>query len=105
MSQSLEMQPFEIFEVQKRGYRRFNVRGTQWKVFLNPPPETFLPDPVTNFVDSVKNLFDCLLEDVGVTDMVGISIHNDVNQRDKPIGFGFRRRDQLSSDVLWNVFE
>jgi len=36
--------------------------------------------------------------------MVGIAVHNEVNQSDKPIGFSFRRKDQLSSDVIWSVF-
>jgi len=87
----LEAQPFEIIEVQTREYRRFNTLGTHWKVRLNQPPETSLPDPVTHFVDSVNNLFDRVLEDVGDADMVGITIHNEVNQSDKPIGFSFRR--------------
>ena len=56
-SEKLEVQPFEIIEVQTREYRRFNTRGTQWKVRLNPPTETSLTDPVTHFVDSVNNLF------------------------------------------------
>jgi len=65
---------------------------------LNPPPETPLHDPVTHFLDSVNNLFDHVLEDVGNVDMVGITVHNEINQSDKPIGFIFRRKDHLSSD-------
>jgi hypothetical protein len=37
--------------------------------------------------------------------MVGISIQNADNQQDKPLGTSFRRRDQISRDVLWSVFE
>ena len=37
--------------------------------------------------------------------MVGISIQNQVNQNDKPIGISFRRKDQLSGEVIWSVFE
>jgi len=37
--------------------------------------------------------------------MVGITIHNKVNQNDKPIGISFRRKDQLSGEVIWSVFE
>jgi len=44
------------------------------------------------------------LEDVGDADMVGITIHNEVNQTDKPLGFSFRRKDQLSPNVIWTVF-
>ena len=46
-----------------------------------------------------------MLEDVGNADMVGITIHNGVNQSDAPLGFSFRRKDQLSSDVIWRVFD
>ena len=28
-----------------------------------------------------------------------------MNQNDKPIGMSFRRKDQLSADVIWSVFE
>ena len=37
--------------------------------------------------------------------MVGIAIHNESNQNDKPIGISFRRREQLSVDAIWSVFE
>jgi len=37
--------------------------------------------------------------------MVGITIQNQANQNDKPIGFSFRRKDQLSGDLVWSVFE
>jgi hypothetical protein len=37
--------------------------------------------------------------------MVGIAIRNEVNQSDKLIGISFRRRDQISGDVIWSVFE
>jgi len=37
--------------------------------------------------------------------MVGMTIHNQVNQSDKPIGIRFRRKDQLSGVVIWSVFE
>ena len=103
-----QQQTFEILEVQTREYSRFNTRGTQGKVRLNPPiiSETSAPPgPVSHFIDSVNNLFDHVLKDVGDADMVGITIHNEVNQSDTPIGFSFRRKDQLSSDVIWNVFD
>ena len=58
-----------------------------------------------HFVASVNNLFDHVLETMGDADMVGITIHNDVNQSDRPIGFSFRRKVQLSADVIWIVFD
>ena len=35
---------------------------------------------------------------------MGITIHNEVNLLDKPIGISFRSKDQLSEDVIWSVF-
>ena len=37
--------------------------------------------------------------------MVGKTIQNQVNQNDKPIGISFRRKYQLSGEVVWSVFE
>ena len=37
--------------------------------------------------------------------MVGILIRNEVNMRDKAIGISFRRKDQLSTDVILNVWQ
>jgi len=36
---------------------------------------------------------------------VVLAIPNQVNQNDKPIGISFRRKDQLSGDVIWSVLE
>jgi len=37
--------------------------------------------------------------------MVVITIQIQVNQNDKPIWISFRRKDQLSGEVIWSVFE
>ena len=34
-----------------------------------------------------------------------MTIQNQVNQNEKPIGISFRRKDQLSAGVIWRVFE
>jgi len=36
---------------------------------------------------------------------VAISIRIEVNMKDKAIGINFRRKDQLSADVILNVWE
>jgi hypothetical protein len=36
---------------------------------------------------------------------VGAAIRNEINQCDKTIGISFRRRDQMSGNVIWSVFE
>jgi hypothetical protein len=35
--------------------------------------------------------------------MVAITIHNELNAQDKPIGIRFRRKGQVSREVIWNV--
>ena len=83
------MHRFEIVREIRREYRRFNTTGTQLTVHLNSPTA---PDanPVDNFLASVNDLFEHVLQDVGDADMVGIAIHNESNQNDKPIGISFR---------------
>ena len=58
-----------------------------------------------HFLVSVNDLFEHVLQDVGDADMVGVAIYNEVNQSDRPIGISVRRRNQLSGDVIWSVFE
>ena len=52
----------------------------------------------------MNDLFDYALRDVNDSDMVGITIQNEGNLLDKPIGISFRRKDQLSAEVIWSVF-
>jgi len=62
-------------------------------------------DPVNHFVASVNDLFHYALQNVSDSDMLEMTIQNHVNHNDKPIGTSFRRKDQLSGDVVWSVFE
>jgi hypothetical protein len=86
-----------------RQYRRFNAVGTQLTVRLLAPSDE--ENPVSHFLASVNDLFQHALQGVSDSDMVGITIQNEVNQNDKPIGISFRRKDQLSGDVIWSVLE
>jgi len=53
----------------------------------------------------VNELFEYALQDESDSDMVGITIQNQVNQNDKPNGISFRRKHQLSGEVNWSFFE
>ena len=53
-------------------------------------PHSENSDPVANFLASVNDLFQHALRDVDDTDMVTITIQNQMNQNDKPIGINFR---------------
>jgi len=94
---------FEIDDTIRRQYRRYNAVGTQLTVPLLPPADN--SDPVGHFLARLNELFEYALQDVSDGDMVGITIQNQVNQIDKPIGISFRRKDQLSGEVIWGVFE
>jgi len=84
-------------------YRRFNTAGTELTVRLLPPPDG--DNPMSHFQASVTELFEYALRDCQDSDMVGLTIRNEVNVQDKPIGFSFRRKDQISENVIWSVFE
>jgi len=86
-----------------RQYRRFKALGTQLTVRLLPPSDK--ENPVSHFLASMNDMFRHALRGVSDSDMVGITIQNEVNQNDKAIGISFRRKDQLSGDVIWSVFE
>jgi len=99
-----EPQRFTIEEEQNRLYRRFNAKGTQLTVRLLPPPEGDEdPNPMSNFLDSVTELLEHALRDHEDSDMIGITISNEVKNR--AIGISFRRKDQITGDVIWSVFE
>ena len=59
---------------------------------------------VAHFLASVTDITEHALRDVDHSDMVGMTIQNQVNQIDKPIGISFRWKDQLSAEVTWSVF-
>jgi hypothetical protein len=60
---------------------------------------------VDHFAASINDLFEHALQGSADGDIVGVAIRNDVNQSDRAVGISFRRRDQLSADVIWSVFE
>lgn len=96
---------FETIEQQRMEYGRFDMRGTQWKVRLKPPPTSGTAEPNTHFIATTNELFYHLMDNVGDGDMVGITIHNEVNQIDILIACGFRKKYQISSDVIRSVFD
>jgi hypothetical protein len=87
-----------------RQYRRFNAVGTELTVRLLPPAVGDDSDAITHFQSSVTDLFEYALRYCEDSDMVGLTIPNEVNMLDKAIGISFRRKDQLSEEVIWSVF-
>jgi hypothetical protein len=99
-----EVPRFTIDGEINRRYERFNAVGRQLTVSLLPPIEGEDSNPISHFLTSVTDLFDYALRDCDDSDMVGITISNEVNVQDKAIGISFRRKDQINSDVIWSVF-
>jgi len=60
---------------------------------------------MSHFLDSVKELFEYALRDLEDSDVIGITISNEVNVKDRAIRISFRRKDQITGDVIWSVFE
>ena len=87
---------FTIDSETDRQYSRFKARGTELTVRLLLPTIEDNQDAITHFQTSVFDLFDYALRNVDDSDMVGVTIHNEVNLLDKAIGISFRRKDQLS---------
>ena len=80
---------FTIEEEQTRQYRRFSAQGKQLTVRPLPPPEgEDDPNPMSHFLDSVTELFEYALRDLEDSDMIGVTISNEVNVKDS-------YRDQL----------
>jgi len=75
---------FEIMDTNTRQYRRYNAVGRQLTVRLIHPSDN--SNPVAHFLASVNDLFEHALRDVDASDMVGITIQNQVNRNGKPIG-------------------
>ena len=99
----MEARKFEIVDEITRHYISFNTDGTQFTVCLLPPSGD--SEPISHFLDSVTNLCEHASRNCNDSDMVGIAIRNELNMRDKPIGISFRRKDQLSADVVLSVWE
>jgi len=82
---------FDILDRNTRQYRRNNDVGKQITPRLIPPSNN--SNPVTHFLANVNDLLQHVLRDVDDSDMVGITIQNQVKQNDKPIGISFRRKE------------
>jgi hypothetical protein len=95
---------FTIDSETNRQYSRFNALGTELTVRLLPPAVGDNSDAITHFEASVNDLFEYALRNCDDLDMVGITIHNEVNLLDKAIGISFRRKNQITEEAIWSVF-
>jgi len=101
----IQTRRFTIDQEQTRQYRRFNAQRTQLTARLLPPSEGEDSNPMSHFLSRMTELFVYALRDYEDSDMIGVKIRNEVNVQDKAIGISFRRKDQITGDVIWSVFE
>ena len=85
-----------------RQYSRFSATGTPPSVRLLLPAADY--DPITHFLDGMSDLFEYALRNCSESDMEGVTISDEVNVQDKPIGISFRRKKKLSVEVIWSMF-
>jgi len=83
-----------------RQYRRFNAVGTELTVRLFTPAVGDDSDAMSHFQASVTDLFEYALRNSRDSDMVGLTIRNELNMQDKAIGISIRRKDQLSEEII-----
>ena len=88
---------------EKRKSLRFNAVGRQLTERLIPTSDN--TNPVAHLLASGNDQIENALHDIDDSDMVGMTIQILVNQNDKPIRINFRRKDQLSAEVLWIEIE
>ena len=53
--------------------------------------------------ECITALTNYLVDEVAERDLVGLRIRNTKNVQDKVVGIGFRRRDHLKTDLVWNI--
>jgi hypothetical protein len=79
--------------------------GTEMTVQPLPPPDPDVIDPMSHFINTMNEILEYALYDRDDTDMIGLTITNEQNVGDKAVGISFCRKDQLSVEAIWAVFE
>jgi hypothetical protein len=60
-------------------------------------------EPTSYLRECITGLTNYLVDQVPDRNMVGLTIRNTGNVKDKVYGISLRRRDQLKPDVVWDV--
>jgi hypothetical protein len=79
--------------------------GTELTVQHIPTPDPNVIDPMSHFINTMNEILEYALYDRDDTEMIDLTITNEQNVGDKAVGISFRRKDQLSAEAIWAVFE
>jgi hypothetical protein len=93
----------QILNETRKYYARFQTHGRHIVLKIHPSSED--ENPIAYFRECMEEILKISLLNVEANDMVGMLKKNTVNSVDKPIGISFRRRDQISVDVIMSVVE
>jgi hypothetical protein len=93
--------PFMILDETTKSFPKFNATGRSLLIKFNSPGEK--QEPTSCLRECITGLTNYLVDQVPDRDMVGLTIRNTENVKDKVVGISLRRRDQLKPDVVWDV--
>jgi hypothetical protein len=93
----------QILNETRKYYSRFQTHERLFVLQIRPSQENV--EPITYFRECMEEILEISLLNVEDNDMVGIQISNSINSLDKPIGISFRRKDQITVDVILSLVE
>jgi hypothetical protein len=93
--------PFMILDETTKSFPKFNATGRSLLSKFNSPGEE--QEPTSYLRECITGLTNYLVDQVPEGNMVGLTIRNTENVKDKVVGISLRRRDQLKPDVVWDV--
>jgi hypothetical protein len=93
--------PFMILDETTKSFPKFNATGRSLLIKFNSRGEE--QEPTSYLRECITGLTNYLVDRVPDRDMVGLTIRNTENVKDKVVGISLRRRDQLKPDVVWDV--
>jgi hypothetical protein len=84
-----------------KSFPKFNPTGRRLLIKFNSPAEE--QEATLYLQEWITGLPNYVVDQVPHRDMVGFTIGNTENVKDKVVGVSLRRRDQLNPDLVWDV--
>jgi hypothetical protein len=93
--------PFMNLDETTESFPKLNATGRSLLIKFNSPGEE--QEPASYLRECITGLTNYLVDKVPDRNMVGLTIRNTENVKDKVVGISLRHRDQLKPDVVWDV--
>jgi len=101
-SETTQQLPFMILDETSKTFPKFNRTGRSLLIKFRSPGEE--QEPSTYLKECITALTNYLVDEGNNRDLVRLRIRKTENVQDKVVGISFRRRDQLKSDLVWEIF-